>query len=108
MIATKIQIYDKVINDDEWNFYLRGALSSPESTETRPSFLQEKHFDDIKSLSVLTPTFKTLLKEITDKKNENIWKEIMNSENPSEHKLPENLEVKLDMFQKMIVYKILR
>ena len=29
MIATKIQIYDKVINDDEWNFYLRGAIQAP-------------------------------------------------------------------------------
>lgn len=29
MIATKIQIYDKIINDIEWNFYLRGAIQSP-------------------------------------------------------------------------------
>ena len=32
----------------------------------------------------------------------------MNAENPSEIKLPENLEVKLDIFQKMVVYKLLR
>lgn len=32
----------------------------------------------------------------------------MNAENPTEFKLPENLEVKLDIFQKMIIYKILR
>lgn len=69
MIATKIQIYDKVINDIEWNFYLRGAIHSPESAETCPPFLHEKTFADIKSLGVLTPAFKTLLKEITDKKN---------------------------------------
>ncbi len=62
MITTKIQIYDRVINDAEWNFYLRGAIHSPESAEIRPSFLLEKHFDDIKSLSILTPAFKTLLK----------------------------------------------
>jgi hypothetical protein len=32
----------------------------------------------------------------------------MNAENPSDCKLPENLEIKLDIFQKMIIYKILR
>ena len=32
----------------------------------------------------------------------------MAAENPIEFKLPENLEVKLDIFQKMIIYKILR
>jgi hypothetical protein len=32
----------------------------------------------------------------------------MAAENPSEVKLPENLEIKLDIFQKMVVYKILR
>lgn len=62
MIATKIQIYDRVINDIEWNFYLRGAALSPESSETCPSFLNEKIFNDIKSLGILTPPFKTLLK----------------------------------------------
>ena len=29
MIATKIQLYDKVINDLEWNFYLRGSNTAP-------------------------------------------------------------------------------
>ena len=32
----------------------------------------------------------------------------MNADNPSAIKSPENLEVKLDIFQKMIIYKILR
>jgi len=37
-----------------------------------------------------------------------MWKDILNAENPSDYKLPENLEIKLDIFQKMIIYKILR
>lgn len=68
-MATKIQIYDKVINDIEWNFYLRGAIQAPEITEPCPSFLIEKNYADVRSISVLTPTFKSVLKEITDKKN---------------------------------------
>ena len=66
MIATKIQLYDKLINDAEWNFYLRGAISSGEATEKKPDFISEKAFEDINSLSKLTPAFKTLTKEITN------------------------------------------
>jgi dynein heavy chain len=69
MIATKIQIYDKVINDIEWNFYLRGAIQAPEATEPCPSFLTEKVYADVRSVSVITPSFKSVLKEVTDKKN---------------------------------------
>jgi len=29
MIASKIQLYDKLINDLEWNFFLRGSTVSP-------------------------------------------------------------------------------
>jgi hypothetical protein len=62
MIATKIQLYDKLINDIEWGFYLRGALAASETTEKRPEFISEKVFDDLANLSKLTPSFKNLLK----------------------------------------------
>ncbi len=62
MISTKIQIYDKIINDIEWNFYLRGAITSPEATEACPHFLTEKVYADVRSLAILTPVFKTLVK----------------------------------------------
>ena len=43
-----------------------------------------------------------------DEKNGATWKKIMEAEDPLTVKLPENLEIKLDMFQKMIIYKLLR
>lgn len=64
MIASKIQLYDRSINDIEWNFYLRGGTGTAETPEKLPSFLNEKTYKDIWDLSNLTPPFKPVLKEV--------------------------------------------
>lgn len=62
MIASKIQLYDQVINAIEWNYFLRGGLGAAESQEKMPLFLTEKVWKDVLYLSNLTPGFKTLAK----------------------------------------------
>lgn len=76
MIATKIQIYDKAINDLQWNFYLRGGTGSGEVPDKLPHFITEKIYKDIYDLANLTAPFKTLLKDIMNKDYEHIWKRI--------------------------------
>lgn len=62
----------------------------------------------MQDLADLTPPFKTLVTDIKNKDNLKIWEDIINAENPLDVKLPENLEIKLDLFQKIMVYKLLR
>ena len=52
--------------------------------------------------------FKSLMAEIKNPDNEAKWKEITETDLVTEAKLPESLEIKLDMFQKLIIYKIFR
>lgn len=59
-------------------------------------------------MSELTAPFKTLMTEIKKAENESIWTNIHESDNPIDVKLPDNLELKLDIFQRMIIYKIFR
>lgn len=39
MISSKILLYDQLINDLEWNFFLRGGLGTAEFPEKLPSFI---------------------------------------------------------------------
>jgi len=48
-------------------------------------------YRDFLDLSNLTAPFKTVLKDLTSKDNEAIWKKILEEENPLDVKLPENL-----------------
>lgn len=79
MIACKILIYDQLINDLEWNFYLRGGSGSAEVPQKLPSFVTEKIYKDFSDLSNLSVTFKNVLKELLDSKNEATWQQIMES-----------------------------
>ena len=62
----------------------------PESSVLKRIFIESIHdcmvWDEIKDLSV-----PELLEELNDKKNEKTWLEIMNADNPSDHKLPDSL-----------------
>lgn len=108
MIASKIQIYDKQIIDTEWNFFLRGGSGAAELPEKMPAFLNEKIYKDLFDLTNLSAPFKSLLKDVMNPDNESIWKNIMEAEDPLSIKMPESLEMKLDLFQKMIVVKLFR
>ena len=91
MIASKILIYDENINPIQWNFYLRGGLSTDQMPDNLPSFVTEKLYRDFLDLSNISSPFKSVLKDLLNKDNENIWKKILEEENPLDAKLPENL-----------------
>lgn len=108
MISSKILIYDGLINDAEWNFYLRGGLGTIQMPASLPPFITEKLYKDFADLANISQTFKNVVKELTDVKNQSIWKNILEVDDPISIKLPDNLELKLDSFQKMVIYKLLR
>ena len=91
MIASKIMLYDGLINELEWNFYLRGGLGVTEMPEQLPAFITEKLYKDFADLSAVSPPFKNALKELVSAGNEAAWKRILESEDPLTCKLPENL-----------------
>jgi dynein heavy chain len=62
MISSKILIYDGLINDVEWNFYLRGGLGTIEMPANLPPFITEKLYKDFADLAALSPTFKNVVK----------------------------------------------
>ena len=74
MIASKVQLYDDVINPLQWNYYLRGGLGSSEVPQKLPSYLSEKVYKDVLDLSVLTVPFKTIAKDLINPDQEKIWK----------------------------------
>jgi dynein heavy chain len=59
-------------------------------------------------LASLTPGFKHLLDDLKNPENKEIWEKVMEAENPSEEKLPNSVDVRLDTFQKLLLLKILR
>lgn len=69
MIASKIMLYDGLINELEWNFYLRGGLGVTEMPEQLPSFITEKIYKDFADLSAVSPPFKNVLKELVNPAN---------------------------------------
>ena len=77
MIASKIELYDKKINPVEWGFFLRGGTGEQPLPETLPSFTTEKMYKDLMDLANLTQPFKSVINEIKNPNNENIWKNIM-------------------------------
>lgn len=91
MIASKIMLYDSLINDAEWNFYLRGGQGATEMPEQLPAFVTEKMYKDFADLSAVSPAFKNALKELVSPANEAAWRGILESEDPLACKLPENL-----------------
>jgi len=62
MISSKILIYDGLINDLEWNFYLRGGLGTIEMPANLPAFITEKLYKDFADLAALSPNFKNVVK----------------------------------------------
>ena len=108
LIATNIQLADQAINAAEWNFFLRGSNGQIDVPESLPTFLNEKTYINLGNLSKLTPSFKPLIGEVNSSASAARWNEIMDSNDPIEVKLPDSLESKLDIFQKLIIYKILR
>jgi hypothetical protein len=91
MIASKILLYDGLINELEWNFYLRGGLGTIDMPEHLPSFISEKIYKDFADLSNVSPPFKSVVKELSNASNEATWISILKSEDPLSTKLPENL-----------------
>lgn len=109
MIASKIQLTAGKINAKEWNFFLRGSLSEVEfNIEEMPKFITEKVYRPCVQLFNLTPGFKHLLDDLSAPESKSGWEKIMEAENPTEEKLPNNVDVRLDTFQKLLLYKILR
>lgn len=86
---------------------MRGSSGDPAIPENLPKWANEKSYKDLANLSEIT-AFKAVLSEFLAPANEKAWSKIMESDTPSEEKLPEALDVKLDIFQKMVIYKILR
>jgi hypothetical protein len=62
MIASKILLYDQLINDIEWNFFLRGGQGTAELPEKLPAFVTEKIYKDFADLAAVSVPFKNVLK----------------------------------------------
>jgi hypothetical protein len=73
-----------------------------------PKFLTEKVYKPCVQLVNLTPGFKHLLDDLKAPENKPMWEKIMEAENPSAEKLPNNVDIRLDSFQKLLLLKILR
>ena len=92
---------------DEWNFLLTGGVSLDKNLPLNPStdWVTDKTWGEICRLSTI-PSF---LNFSSDFKNEiSFWKEIYDSTEPHNSKLPPRWEQRLNNFQKLIIMRMIR
>jgi len=107
MICVEILKEDKSITDDEWNFFLRGAIShSSDSSKPSLSWISDQIWEEVLNMSEALPDLKFV--ELSLKSNPTEWSEFMNAEEPFESPLPGGRENELSDIQKLIIIKVLR
>ncbi|ORX87336.1 hypothetical protein BCR32DRAFT_215454 [Anaeromyces robustus] len=107
MICVEILKEDKIISDDEWNFFLRGAIShSSDSTKPSVNWITDQIWEDVLNMSEALPDLKFV--ELSLKSNSSEWHEFMNADEPFESSLPGGRESELSDIQKLIIIKVLR
>lgn len=97
--------HEKLIDDEEWRFLLTGGigLDNPHSNPT--TWLPIKSWDEICRVDEL-PAFKDIRKKFLSYKDQ--WKNIYDSKDPSNEKLPGEFQERLSLFQRMLLLRCLR
>lgn len=108
--AANILKRDRQINDDEWNFFLRGStndygkIPKPDKID----YIDLPTWQGLLGLEESHRNFRDITKSFEDPADKLTWKEIMKNENPEKVPLPALLAEKLTKFQHLMLIKVLR
>eukprot|EP01018_Ginkgo_biloba_P018810 Gb_18327 [translate_table: standard] len=111
LVCTSIMRYADEINQNEWNFFLRGAVGTVASKgrlqNPSPQWISETMWHNICSLEDISKeTFDGLSKDITENLRE--WKLFFEAAEPHNSALPTKWDKAVDLFQRLLLIKCLR
>nr|XP_019941835.1 PREDICTED: dynein heavy chain 1, axonemal [Paralichthys olivaceus] len=105
LLCTRIMMNENKIDMAEWRYLLSGGMPVQELTNPAVSWLSERAWQDILSLSALD-NFNQLAESFT--KHLQGFKRIFDSNQPHREALPEEWDTELDSFQKLLILRCLR
>ena len=107
LLTIKMQELDGKLVFDEYRFLLTGGVSMSQELPENPAsgWLQPKNWGELNRLEDI-PSFKGFRTSFT--KHVDDWKNLYDSPNPHEHKLPEPWDDKLTPLQHLMVLRVIR
>uniref|UniRef100_A0A8D3C1H3 Dynein, axonemal, heavy chain 1 n=1 Tax=Scophthalmus maximus TaxID=52904 RepID=A0A8D3C1H3_SCOMX len=105
LVCTRIMMNKNKIDMGEWRYLLSGGMPVQEMSNPAVSWLSERAWQDILSLSALD-NFSKLAGSFT--KHLQGFKKIFDSIQPHREALPEEWDTGLDSFQKLLILRCLR
>lgn len=102
--AYEIFKHAKKIAEKEWIFFKVGSYGELQDEEDKPEYLTDALWSKIINLSKLSYKLTELPESLKDEKEAEIWKNLMDSDDPQNIKLPERLQDSITNFQKLLVY----
>uniref|UniRef100_A0A3Q3IZZ6 Dynein, axonemal, heavy chain 1 n=1 Tax=Monopterus albus TaxID=43700 RepID=A0A3Q3IZZ6_MONAL len=105
LLCVRIMMNESKINMAEWRFLLSGGIPVRELTNPAVSWLSERAWQDLLSLSALD-NFSNLAESFTEHLQG--FKRIFDSNQPHRDPLPGGWDSKLDSFQKLLILRCLR
>jgi len=98
----------ETISQREWNFFLRGASMTPDTSGFDLNWIDIAKYSKMLSLKECHSTFYELESSFKNPKDIPIWKEYMMADNPITVKLPDNIDNLLSDFNKLVLLKTMR
>uniref|UniRef100_A0A7S3ZAX1 AAA+ ATPase domain-containing protein n=1 Tax=Lotharella globosa TaxID=91324 RepID=A0A7S3ZAX1_9EUKA len=107
LLTIRILSGAKKVNLQDWRFLVTGAPPTKKIENPCPEWLKPNVWMDLLALSDLE-TFTGLEKILDNEEGKRIFKVISEHDTPHEVELPAPWNTKLDLFQKMIIVKVMR
>ncbi|XP_062252615.1 dynein axonemal heavy chain 1 [Platichthys flesus] len=105
LLCTRIMMNENKIDMAEWRYLLSGGMPAQELTNPAVSWLSERAWQDILSLSALD-SFSKLAESFPNHLQG--FRRIFDSSHPHREALPEEWDTELDSFQKLLILRCLR
>jgi dynein heavy chain len=107
MICIEILKEEKLVTDNEWNFFLRGSISQAHETpKPQINWISDEIWHEVLNLSESIENLSFV--ESTLRLTPDNWVEFMNHEEPFVSSLPEEKQYEISDIQKLIIIKVLR
>jgi dynein heavy chain len=96
------------IDNDEWQFFLRGSSNDYSKVQQKIDYIDRSVFVNLCGIEEVHANFKNIVRSFEDLSDKVTWKAIMSSDEPHMIPMPPIYEDRLTQFQKMMLLKILR
>ncbi|KPI86557.1 putative dynein heavy chain [Leptomonas seymouri] len=109
LIATAIARHDKVIAEEEWQYFVRASAFVASELPEKPqqlSWMTRVQWELVEALSRTVPVFHEVLPSMCSQSDE--WKAFAHSDAPHSAPLPEAWQTNLNLFQRVLLIRCFR